>query len=90
MHIETDRETTAGWNPAVYNELRRLARSHLRREREGHTLNATGLVHEAWLRLAPQRHNRFASRSHFFGAPCAACWSITPAPASPASGTASA
>ena len=68
MHIETDQETTAGWNPAVYNELRRLARSHLRREREGHTLNATGLVHEAWLRLAPQRLNRFASRSHFFGA----------------------
>ncbi len=37
----------------LYPELRRLARSAMRRERDGHTLQATALVHEAWLRLAP-------------------------------------
>jgi RNA polymerase sigma factor (TIGR02999 family) len=39
----------------LYDELHALAHLHLRREREGHTLNTTGLVHEAWLRLSPQR-----------------------------------
>lgn len=52
----------------TYQELRRLAHSHLRRERAEHTLNATGLVHEAWLRLAQQREQVFHSRAHFFGA----------------------
>ena len=53
---------------AAYQELRRLARGHLRRERDGHTLSATGLVHEAWMRLAGQRSQSFESRAHFFGA----------------------
>ena len=60
----------------TYDELRRLARSHLRRERPGHTLSATGLVHEAWLNLVRQREPAFESRAHFFGAalaPCAGC-----------------
>jgi RNA polymerase sigma factor (TIGR02999 family) len=52
----------------TYEELRRLARSHLRREGAANTLNATGLVHEAWLKLARQRHPRFENRDHFFGA----------------------
>jgi RNA polymerase sigma factor (TIGR02999 family) len=52
----------------TYEELRRLARSHLRRERAAHTLNATGLVHEVWLKLASQREPRFENRAHFFGA----------------------
>jgi RNA polymerase sigma-70 factor, ECF subfamily len=39
----------------LYHELHALAHMHLRRERDGHTLNTTGLVHEAWLRLSPQR-----------------------------------
>ena len=52
----------------TYAELRRLARSHLRRERPDHTLDATGLVHEAWLRLARDRDQAFVNRAHFFGA----------------------
>lgn len=38
--------------PSLYNELRRLAHGHLRRERTGHTLDTTALVHEAWLRMS--------------------------------------
>ncbi len=49
----------------LYDELRRLARSHLRRERPGHTLSATGLAHEAWFRMAEQTRTDWQSRSHF-------------------------
>ena len=52
----------------LYDELRRLARGHLRRERREHTLNATSLVHEAYLRLVRHRHQNWQSRAHFFGA----------------------
>lgn len=51
--------------PLVYEELRRQARRALRREGEGHTLQATALVHEAWLRLDGQHDARWESRSHF-------------------------
>jgi RNA polymerase sigma-70 factor (ECF subfamily) len=54
--------------PVLYDELRRLARAHLRRERREHTLNATSLVHEAYLRLVKSRHQNWQSRAHFFGA----------------------
>jgi RNA polymerase sigma-70 factor (ECF subfamily) len=50
--------------PLVYDELRRLARSHFRRERGEHTLQPTALVHEAYLRLADQR-TPMESRGHF-------------------------
>lgn len=50
----------------VYDELRRLAASYLRRERPDHTLQATALVHEAYLRLAGQDVT-WQNRSHFFG-----------------------
>jgi DNA-directed RNA polymerase specialized sigma24 family protein len=53
--------------PLVYDELRRLAQSYLRREREGHTLQPTALIHEAYLRLVGQNMPEFKSRSHFFG-----------------------
>jgi RNA polymerase sigma factor (TIGR02999 family) len=53
--------------PLIYDELRRLASSYLRRERPDHTLQATALVHEAYLRLADQQHLHFQSRAHFFG-----------------------
>jgi len=53
---------------AVYGELQGLARGHLRRERRGHTLSATALVHEAWLKLAGQRQQNWQGRAHFFGA----------------------
>jgi len=52
--------------PLVYDELRRLARSYMRRERPGHTLATTGLVHEAYLRLVDQNVN-WQNRAHFFG-----------------------
>lgn len=50
----------------VYEELRRLARSYMRRERSGHTLATTGLIHEAYLRLIEQQVE-WKSRAHFFG-----------------------
>ena len=52
--------------PLVYAELRRQARRALRREGEGHTLQPTALVHEAWLRLGDQHDARWESRSQFF------------------------
>ena len=51
---------------AVYDELRRLARAHMRSENQRHTLGATGLVHEAWLRLIRLEEMRFDDRQHFF------------------------
>jgi RNA polymerase sigma factor (TIGR02999 family) len=51
----------------VYDELRRLAKSYLRREREGHTLQSTALVNEAYLRLVEQAGADWQSRAHFFG-----------------------
>ena len=53
--------------PLVYDELRRLARSYLQRERSDHTLQATGLVHEAYLRLVDQSSMNWQNRAHFFG-----------------------
>ena len=53
--------------PVVYGELRRLASSYMRREREGHTLQATALVHEAYMKLVEQRSVNWQSRTHFFG-----------------------
>jgi RNA polymerase sigma-70 factor (ECF subfamily) len=53
--------------PLVYDELRRMADRYLRRERSDHTLQATALVHEAYLKLVNQREVRWQNRSHFFG-----------------------
>lgn len=53
--------------PMVYDELRRLASRHLRQERAGHTLQGTGLVHEAYLRIAQRTPMQWQSRVHFFG-----------------------
>ena len=52
--------------PLVYDELRALARRHLRRERDSHTLNTTALVHETYLRLVQQRGTQCQNRSQFF------------------------
>jgi RNA polymerase sigma factor (TIGR02999 family) len=62
-----DRAAVDALIEAVYDELRRLARAHLRRERSGHTLSATALVHEAWVKLADQQQP-WQGRAHFFGA----------------------
>ncbi|MEO7501409.1 MAG: sigma-70 family RNA polymerase sigma factor [Gemmatimonadaceae bacterium] len=53
--------------PLVYGELHRQAQRYLRREVEGHTLQTTALVHEAYLRLVDQRTTRWESRAQFFG-----------------------
>ena len=53
--------------PMVYGELRQLAYRHLRQERASHTLQGTGLVHEAYLRIAQRAPLRWESRAHFFG-----------------------
>ena len=53
--------------PLVYAELRRLASSYMRRERSDHTLQATALVNEAYLKLVEQRSVDWQSRGHFFG-----------------------
>ena len=52
--------------PMVQVELKRLAASYMRRERVGHTLDATALVTEAYLRLVDQRDGHWTSRGHFF------------------------
>src|SRR5438876_6879453 len=53
--------------PLVYNELHKLARHHLGGERSDHTLQATALVHEAYMRLAGQQRVQWQNRKHFFG-----------------------
>ena len=53
--------------PLVYDELHRLAHQHMRRERPGHTLQTSGLVNEAYLRLVDQTQVKWQSRAHFFG-----------------------
>lgn len=53
--------------PLVYDELRRLARAYLRRERPGHTLQTTALVHEAYLRLLGQREVSWTTRGQLLG-----------------------
>jgi RNA polymerase sigma factor (TIGR02999 family) len=51
--------------PLVYDELRRVARNQMRRERPGQTIQATALVHEAWLRLSASRGLAPQNRAHF-------------------------
>jgi RNA polymerase sigma factor (TIGR02999 family) len=53
--------------PAVYDELRRLAKNYLSRERPDHTLQTTALVHEAYLRLVDQNAVNWQNRAQFFG-----------------------
>ena len=52
--------------PLVYDELHRLAEAYMRRERPGHTLQPTALIHEAYLRLIDQGQPEWRGRSHFF------------------------
>jgi len=61
-----DRRAAEELMPLVYGELRRLAGGYMRRERAGHTLQATELVHEAYFRLAGQQRAVWKGRAHFF------------------------
>jgi RNA polymerase sigma factor (TIGR02999 family) len=53
--------------PMVYSELRRLASNYLRRERQGHTLQPTALVNEAYLKLIDQKNAKWQNRAQFYG-----------------------
>src|ERR1700686_296055 len=61
-----DRQAAVDLLPLVYDELRKLAAAKMAAEAPGHTLDATALVHEAYLRLVGDQH--FDGRSHFFAA----------------------
>ena len=63
-----DQEAFDALLPHIYDELRGLARGQLFNERPDHTLNATGLVHEAYLRLSENHSSDWKNRAHFFGA----------------------
>ena len=62
-----DRDALKRVLPLVYDELRRLARHQLRQQRPNHTLQTTGLVHEAYLRLAEEKSLRVKDRAHLLG-----------------------
>jgi len=62
-----DREAIDAVIPLVYDELKKLARSHLRREGGMVPMETTGLVHEAFLKLANGRHPSYENRAHFYG-----------------------
>ena len=61
-----NREAESKLVPLVYEQLRRLATSYMRRERPDHTLQPTALVHEAYLKLMDQRRVSWQNRSHFY------------------------
>lgn len=61
-----DRGALDELTPIVYDELRRLARRHLRGERPGHSLQTTALVNEAYMRLVDYRRMQWQNRAHFF------------------------
>jgi RNA polymerase sigma factor (TIGR02999 family) len=63
---EGDRQALDRLTPVVYGELRRLARSYLRRERAGHSLQTTALVNEAYVRLVDYKRMQWQNRAHFF------------------------
>ena len=62
-----DQETMNVLIPLVYDELKKLARAHLRRENKAVPLQTTALVHEAFLKLAGSRHPSYENRAHFYG-----------------------
>ena len=61
-----DRTALEDLLPAVERELRQIAHRHMRRERQGHTLQTTALVNEAYLRLVDQTRTQWKNRVHFF------------------------
>jgi RNA polymerase sigma factor (TIGR02999 family) len=63
-----DRKAPQELLPLVYGELRKLAAIRMSQEASGHTLQATALVHEAWLRLVGADNRPWQNRAHFFGA----------------------
>ena len=68
---EGDKQALDRLVPLVYDELRRLAKNYMRKERAGQTLQTTALIHEAYLRLIDADRVQWRNRAHFFG--IAAC-----------------
>lgn len=66
--LQGARVDAAGLLPLVYDELRQLARARIARMARGHTMRATELVHEAWLRIVAGGDPGWDGRGHFFGA----------------------
>jgi RNA polymerase sigma factor (TIGR02999 family) len=66
--IEQSPDAAGKLLPLIYDELRAIARDRLRSERAGHTLQATALVHEAYMRLIGSEPTSWQNRAHFFGA----------------------
>jgi RNA polymerase sigma-70 factor (ECF subfamily) len=62
-----DESALEGLIPLVYDELRRLAKNYLRKERNNHTLQPTALVNEAYMRLADQKSMKWQNRAQFYG-----------------------
>ncbi|HZT35810.1 MAG TPA: ECF-type sigma factor [Nitrososphaera sp.] len=62
-----DADATSKLVKMVYSELRKIARRKMRKERKDHTLDATALVHEAYVRLVGAKERNWQSRTHFFG-----------------------
>jgi RNA polymerase sigma factor (TIGR02999 family) len=62
-----DPKALDGLMPLVYDELHRIASRYLRRERQGHTLQTTALINEAYMRIVDQDRVNWQSRAHFFG-----------------------
>lgn len=62
-----NRENLSEFLPIIYDELRRLATSYLKKERNNHTLQPTALVHEVYLRLVGQNEIEWQNRAQFFG-----------------------
>src|ERR1700748_526221 len=62
-----DHDALEKLTPIVYRELRNLARRYMARERENHTLQATAVVNEAFLRLIDWKNIRWQNRAHFIG-----------------------
>jgi RNA polymerase sigma factor (TIGR02999 family) len=61
-----DRQSTDRLLEAVYDQLRKIARQHMKDEKPGHTLEATALVHEAYLRLVRNKELKWSSRAQFY------------------------
>lgn len=62
-----DRAALEELTPLIYAELHRIARRYMNRERDGHTLQTTALVNEAYMRLIDWKSAKFENRAHFFG-----------------------
>ncbi|HEY3246398.1 MAG TPA: ECF-type sigma factor [Phycisphaerae bacterium] len=66
QQVPDDRAAADELFTLVYDQLRRIAQQHMKQERREHTLGATALVHEVWLRLAGDREVPWQDRAHFF------------------------